>query len=162
MEKVATVPVLSKDAKDGIYLLIGCIDYRFQCELTTFMEARGLKNRYDQLTLPGSALAALNPNNEAWKEVFLEQLELVVRLHSISTIIILDHRDCGMYKTIYGKTYIQDGDQELELHTQSLKKLRSIIHNLYPEIEVELLLMNVDGSVEIIESAQKGSIVTNL
>jgi hypothetical protein len=62
----------------------------------------------------------------------------------------MDHRDCGAYKVILGEDFAKDAKKETVVHTTYLKKLSAAIKEKYPKMEVELLLMALDGKVDVI------------
>ena len=51
-------------------LLLTCMDFRLVNEIEAYMDARGLKDRYDHVVLAGASLGALNDRFPAWSEVF--------------------------------------------------------------------------------------------
>ena len=62
----------------------------------------------------------------------------------------MDHRDCGAYKTILGEDFATDPANETKVHTKYLGLLAAEIRKLHPDLAVETMLMNMDGSVEVI------------
>jgi hypothetical protein len=129
-------------------LLLNCMDYRLIDETERYMEGRGLRDKYDQVILAGAALGALTDKHPAWNQTFWEHLDLSMQLHQIHRVIVMDHRDCGGYKLILGEDFARDRAKETSIHADKLKQLRKQIHAKYPGLEVELLLMSLDGKVE--------------
>jgi hypothetical protein len=64
--------------------------------------------------------------------------------------MVLDHRDCGAYKVILGQDFAKDPAKETAIHATQLKQLRKMIQAKYPTLAVELLLMALNGKVEVI------------
>ena len=128
-------------------LLLNCMDYRLANDITRYMDARGLAEKYDQLILAGASLGALNDKYPAWNEVFWAHLDLAIQLHQIHKLIVIDHRDCGAYKLLLGEAAVKDPDTELKSHVKQLYALRSTVLTRYPHLEVELGLMSLDGTV---------------
>jgi len=62
----------------------------------------------------------------------------------------MDHRDCGAYKVILGEDFAKDPAKENKVHSEKLKELAKLIKKQHPKLEVELLLMSLDGKVESI------------
>ena len=60
----------------------------------------------------------------------------------------MDHRDCGAYKVLLGEDFSKDRAKETAVHAEKLRELRTRINAKHPKLEVELLLMNLDGTVE--------------
>ena len=75
---------------------------------------------------------------------------MAIQLHKIDKVIALDHRDCGAYKIILGEDFAKNRAKETAIHTKNLKELRRQINEKYPKLEVELLLMDLDGKIETI------------
>jgi hypothetical protein len=61
----------------------------------------------------------------------------------------MNHRDCGAYRTIHGEDFALDPANETQIHTKYLVKLTAKVVALYPDLAVETLLMNLDGTVEV-------------
>jgi len=112
------------------------------------MASRGLRAKYDHVVLAGAALGALTDKYPAWRTTFWEHLDVAIQLHQIRKVIVLDHRDCGAYKVILGEDFSKDRAKETAIHSDKLKELAQQIHGKYPRLEVELLLMSLDGKVE--------------
>jgi carbonic anhydrase len=129
-------------------LLLTCMDFRLIDKTEHYMAGRGLREEYDQVILAGAALGALTDKHAAWNRTFWEHLDLSIQLHHIHKVIVMDHRDCGAYKLILGEDFARDHARETAIHADKLKELRKQIHAKYPNLEVELLLMSLDGKVE--------------
>lgn len=128
-------------------LLLTCMDYRLDNEVTAYMDARGLRDKYDHVILAGASLGALNDKFPAWKDVFMTHIDLAVQLHEVHRVIILDHRDCGAYKLVLGEAAVKDPETELKSHVNQLYAVRSAILTKHPHMEVEIGLMGLDGKV---------------
>lgn len=132
-------------------LLLTCMDYRLIDDTERYMSERGLQNNYDQLILAGASLGAVTDSYPAWNQTFWEHLDISLQLHGIHTVILLDHRDCGAYKVILKEDFAAEPEREMTVHTEYLEKLTREIHEKYPQLLVETLLMNLEGEVEEIE-----------
>ncbi|MFZ5670155.1 MAG: carbonic anhydrase [Pseudomonadota bacterium] len=128
-------------------LLLTCMDYRLVNDVEAYMNARGLREKYDHIVLAGASLGALNDRFPAWSEVFWQHLDLAVELHHVHRVMILDHRDCGAYKMILGEAAVKDAESELKAHVKQLYAVRAAILGRHPEMEVEVGLMGLDGKV---------------
>jgi carbonic anhydrase len=131
-------------------LLLNCIDYRLTSDVTDYMTARGLKHAYDQIILAGASLGALTPTQPDWNATFWDHVDIAIQLHGIASVVVIDHRDCGAYKVILGEDFAADPARETEVHTQWLHALRDWIGAKHPDLQVELFLMALDGTVEAI------------
>ena len=129
-------------------LLLSCIDYRLPGKIARYMERRGLAANYDHIILAGASLGATNSLYPHWARSFWDHLDLAIKLHGIGRVIILDHRECGSYRVIFG-TNLSDDDEKTQ-HAKELHRLAREIRGTYPQLAVETLLMALDGSVETI------------
>ena len=132
-------------------LLLSCMDYRLVDKTEHYMVKRGLKDKFDHIILPGAALGATSDKYADWTKTFWEELELSIDLHHIQRIILLDHRDCGAYKQLLGEDFAQKPAEETKTHAAQLNKLQTMIHEKYAKLEVEMLLMSLNGTVEKID-----------
>jgi hypothetical protein len=64
--------------------------------------------------------------------------------------LFMDHCDCGMYKFVFGDAHTRDHAQERALHQLKLQQVKEKVLKQFPQLKVELLLMNLDGKVETI------------
>ena len=129
-------------------LVLNCMDYRLVDDVTSYMNARGMRDKYDQIALAGASIGVLTAEKSSWGETFWEHVELARELHGIKKIIVIDHRDCAACKAFVTPTCGQDPEAELKLHTVMLNRLAKEIRIREPGLDVELLLMNLDGTVE--------------
>jgi hypothetical protein len=128
-------------------LLLNCIDYRLVGRVTRYMTAHGLDQRYDQIVLAGAGLAAVHPAVPAWNQTFWDHVQIALDLHSISRVMVMNHRDCGAFQVLLGQDYGVDPQAETTVHAYYLDLLRQQLNTRYPQLGVELLLMSLDGSV---------------
>jgi carbonic anhydrase len=129
-------------------LLLSCMDYRLIDKTERYMSGRGLRNKYDHIILAGASLGALTDKYPAWNQTFWEHLQVAIQLHQIHKVILLDHRDCGAYKVILGEDFAKDRAKETTAHAEQLQELRKRIGAQYPTLEVETVLMSLDGKVD--------------
>ena len=129
-------------------LLLSCMDFRLMDDVERYMATRGLRDKYDHIVLAGAALGAVTDKYPAWNKTFWDHVGLAVDLHHIHKVIVMDHRDCGAYKVILGEDFAKDPAKEKKVHSEKLKELAKLIKKQHPKLEVELLLMSLDGKVE--------------
>lgn len=139
---------LARAAGQTEALLLSCMDYRLIDDTERYMSSRGLQNKYDHVILAGASLGAITDQYPAWNKTFWEHLDIAIQLHQIHKVIVLDHRDCGAYKVIFEEDFSQDRAKETAIHSGELKALRKQINEKHPKLDVELLLMSLDGKVE--------------
>jgi carbonic anhydrase len=131
-------------------LLLSCMDYRLIDATARYMAARGLKGKYDHVILAGASLGATTGKYVDWNKTFWEHLDTAIQLHGIHRVIVIDHRDCGAYKLILGEDLAGDRSKETTVHASTLRTLRDQINTKHRSLEVELLLMSLDGRVDVI------------
>lgn len=129
-------------------LLLSCMDYRLMEEIDHYMTIAGLTHHYDHIILAGASLGATNTKYPDWGKTFWEHLQVALDLHHIHKVMIMDHKDCGAYKVILGEDAVKTPDLEVKAHSTQLNSLKKQILTQYPKLEVEMLLMSLDGNVE--------------
>jgi hypothetical protein len=129
-------------------LVLNCMDYRLVNEVTFLLNEHRLANGYDQIVLAGATLGVATDKYPAWAQTFWDHLDLAIKLHGVKRVIAIDHRDCGAYKLALGKDFGQDPAAETEIHTKTMTDFRDLVKKKQPGVEVELLLMSLDGHVE--------------
>ncbi|HAS51819.1 MAG TPA: hypothetical protein DCS21_08805 [Gammaproteobacteria bacterium] len=131
-------------------LLLSCMDYRLIDDIAKYMDSRGLTDQYDHVILAGAALGALTKNFKDWNKTFWDHLKVSIDLHQINSVILMDHRDCGAYKVILKADFAKDALLEERVHGKHLRELAQAIRKRYPKLEIEMLLMNLDGTVQTV------------
>ena len=129
-------------------LLLTCMDYRLMHHVGSYMDGRKLTDKYDHVILAGASLGVLADKFPAWGKTFWDHLQVASDLHHIHKVMVIDHRDCGAYKLLLGEGHLASRDAETDAHKGQLVQLRQAINQSQPKLEVELLLMALDGSVE--------------
>jgi hypothetical protein len=143
------VPTLFAAGGAGVEaLVLSCMDFRLVNEVGFLLNEHGLVNKYDQVILAGATLGVATDKYPAWAETFWNHLDLAIKLHSIKRVIAVDHRDCGAYKLVFNKDYGKLPDEETQIHTKVMSDFRDLVRRKQPDIEVELLLMWLDGHVQ--------------
>ncbi|CAO3427746.1 carbonic anhydrase [Azospirillum doebereinerae] len=129
-------------------LLLSCMDYRLMGHVAGYMQSRNLLANYDHIVLAGASLGALTDKKPGWGEAFWDHVGVAKDLHHIKRLIVMDHRDCGAYKVFLGMDLKDDTAKEGDVHGQYLTRLKAMVKERHPDLEVELLLMGLDGQVE--------------
>jgi hypothetical protein len=141
----ATPGAASHDAEA---LLLSCMDFRLMDQVSAFMAREGLTHQYDHVILAGASLVPATDAFPEWNAAFWKHLELALQLHRIRRVVVLDHRDCGAYKLVLGPDVVRDRPTETQTHSRYLTQLRADIRAEYPTLRVDLLIMDLDGTVE--------------
>jgi hypothetical protein len=145
---VTSVPTLFAAGGNVEALVLSCMDFRLVNEVGFVLNEHGLVNKYDQMILAGATLGVATDKYPAWAETFWNHLDLAIKLHSIKRVIAVDHRDCGAYKLVFNKDYGKLPDEETQIHTKVMTDFRDLVKRKQPTVEVELLLMWLDGHVQ--------------
>jgi len=131
-------------------LLLSCMDYRLTDATERYMTGRGMRGKYDHVILAGASLGAVTTKFPDWGKTFFEHLDVAIQLHQIHQVMVLDHRDCGAYKTILGQDLAGNRAHETEVHAQQLHALKTEIKKRHQALDVELLIMALDGKVDTV------------
>jgi len=70
------------------------------------------------------------------------------RLHHIEKVVILDHQDCGAYASKIDPDLSKDPEREQQVHADYLNRAYQAIRQRYPELDVELYFVTINGSVK--------------
>jgi len=110
-------------------LVISCVDCRLLDDLVRFLDHDNLTNRYYHLTFAGAAIGLSDdapvyyPKCEPpkkhtcepmdfsqWKQMLYDHLELVLKLTKgeLTDVYIVEHMDCGAYRTFLDVDYYKD------------------------------------------------------
>ncbi len=137
-------------AAEGRYkaLLLTCIDPRLPRMTADWMSARGLAGQYSQFSFAGAAIGVVAPAFEQWRETFWQNLAASIQLHHVPQVIVLNHRDCGASRIAYGDAAVASRDAETATHRAVMDTFRQQLAQRHPGLGTELLLMDLDGSVE--------------
>jgi hypothetical protein len=148
-------PRIARAAGGCDALVLTCMDYRLIDEALNYFNGRGLKNKYDHIVLAGASAGALGKLGAEWSATFWKHVETAISLHHVSEIIVVDHRDCGAYKIVYGAEPIAHHGRETALHRTLLHQLRAEVGQRFPKLRTQLLLMALDGSVEDLSAVKE-------
>jgi len=132
-------------------LILTCMDYRFITLTAEYMREQGLTNKYYQLILAGASLGAVSPKVPAWNAAFWEQTAIAANdlmKENFRRVIIIDHRKCGAYELLLGPDCCTTRHDETEAHKRHLLELGAEIGRKYPQVSIDLLLMDMNGEIE--------------
>lgn len=132
-------------------LIIACSDYRFTDDLHRFLSDNNLLYGTDQLIMPGGIKSIAS--NSASRQVDLDRIALLWKLHHFKDIIFNSHEDCGAY----GGSEQFHGDHKLERrrHLQDMKAARLAIDELVSRLEEETGIEHIDISVVLVYARVK-------
>lgn len=125
--------------------LIRCMDFRLGSAIRDYMQSNGLYDDTDVISIAG---AAKDLNDQSMGDAVAGQIGLSAKLHSINTIILMNHTDCGGYG---GRSAFEGVDAEREHHLKELNAAKEKLTGEYPDVTIRLALADIrdDGSVNI-------------
>lgn len=147
------LPLSARAAGSVEALLLSCMDYRLVDDIVHYMDGRKLTNQYDHVILAGASLGALTDKKPEWGKAFWDHVQVAKDLHHIKKVMIMDHRDCGAYKVFLGADLAGDPAKETQVHGEQLRKLGALVKKNHPDLEVELMIMDLKGKVEPVSLA---------
>lgn len=110
-------------------LVIHCIDLRFQESIQKFLESKGAIGKFDRIAWPGTSKDL---------ETVLKAAEVSFRLHEPGKVVLIEHEDCGAYGE----------DNSESVHKEKAESLAGKLKELHPDVEVEIRMAMLDGSVK--------------
>jgi ribosomal protein L12E/L44/L45/RPP1/RPP2 len=139
-------------------LVLTCMDYRLIDDALRYFHGRGLTNKYDHIVLAGASAGALGKLGSDWASTFWKHVDTAIQLHHVRELIVVDHRDCGAFKIVYGADAIAERGRETNLHRTLLHKLRAEVGARHPTLRTQLLLMDLDGKVEDLSASAEAEV----
>ena len=121
---------MSTHTCDG--LVVACIDFRFQKYIKDWLEKNFQNKTYDYVGFAGSTKNL---------ETIMGKLDISVRLHQIKEVVLIHHEECEAY----------GAESTHDRHAEDLKKAKQIISTKYPDIQVSLFYIHLDGEFEEIK-----------
>ena len=140
------IPFKFKDVHHCEAVVLSCIDFRFWKETTEFVKNELNIKTFDFPSLPGSAKAINESNDETF--VF-GCISVPVELHHAEKIVIINHQDCGAYSG--SAKWSGDDEAEQKFHEKELKKAKEKILTKYPDKEIILIYAKLVDNKENIE-----------
>lgn len=113
-------------------VVVHCMDFRLQSHLKKWLEASLESNSFDLVSIAGGVYDLYD---------VIRQVDLAVRLHDVSKAILINHEDCGAYG-------LESTD---ERHETDLRHARDKLNRLFPQLQVELYYLGLDGTFESID-----------
>lgn len=138
--------VESDPSHEADILLLTCMDFRFLLTIAEKMKGK----KYDHVVLAGAALGVVGGSNH-WYKTFFDHLGLAIKLHSIHTVIVMEHRECGAYGPPPGFGLLPpkpDPEEERMVHCQQVEKLRNQIRDYDPELKFCSFLLDVPPTTQ--------------
>lgn len=113
-------------------VVVTCMDFRFQALLQDWLVKNQAIHSFDRVSIAGAVFDAF---------YVLRQIDVSVRLHHSSKVVLINHEECGAYG--------EAGTRERLVG--DLQAITAKINQLWPELQVVNLLAHKDGTIEEIK-----------
>ena len=123
-------------------MVLSCIDPRFQSKVYKYLKSKKLTGKYSSFTIAGAAIGVTNQKFKKWHSTFWENLKTSIKLHQISKLIVINHKDCGAAKIVNGKKKFSSSIED-KIHKQSFEKLRKTLRKKHPNLKVNFKTMKI-------------------
>ena len=123
-------------------MVLSCIDPRFQSKVYKYLKAKKLTGKYSSFTIAGAAIGVTNQKFKKWHSTFWENLKTSIKLHQISKLIVINHKDCGAAKIVNKKKKFSSSIED-KIHKQSFEKLRKTLRKKHPNLKVNFKTMKI-------------------
>lgn len=131
-------------------MLVKCIDPRFTTNTWAYMASRSWQNLYSQFNVAGGPIGVVAPVFKDWEKTYWDNLKITYDLHQVKRVVAITHRDCGAAVVAYGERIKSDRAFETTMHTEALRQFRGEVRKRYPDLGVELGIMDLSGAVEVV------------
>ena len=116
-------------------MVLSCIDPRFQDKVFKYLKNKKLTGKYSSFTIAGAAIGVTHKKFKKWHSTFWDNLETSIKLHKISKLIVINHKDCGAAKIANnGKKF--NSSIENKIHKQSFKNIKKKLNKKHPYLKV--------------------------
>ena len=123
-------------------MVLSCIDPRFQAKVFNHLKRKKLTGKYSAFTIAGAAIGVTNKKFKKWHSTFWDNLETSIKLHQISKLIVLNHKDCGAAK-IVNKEKKFNSLIENKIHKESFINLKKKLKKKHPNLKVSFKTLSM-------------------
>ena len=116
-------------------MVLSCIDPRFQPKVYKYLKNKKLIGKYSSFTIAGAGIGVTHNKFKKWHKTFWDNLDVSIKLHKISRLIVINHEDCGAAKIANNKKKF-NSLIERKIHNESFKNIKKIITKRYPYLKV--------------------------
>ena len=116
-------------------MVLSCIDPRFQAKVFNQLKRKKLTGKYSAFTIAGAAIGVTHKKFKKWHSTFWDNLDTSIKLHKISKLIVLNHKDCGAAKMV-NKEKKFNSLIENKIHKESFINLKKKLKKKYPNLKV--------------------------
>ena len=123
-------------------MVLSCIDPRFQPKIYNYLKKKKLTGKYSSFTIAGAGIGITHTKFKKWHSTFWENLNISIKLHKISKLIVINHKDCGVAKIVNEKKEF-NSLIENKIHKQSFRTIKKIINKKYPNLKVSFKILTL-------------------
>ena len=121
-------------------MVLSCIDPRFQSKVFNYLKKKKLTGKYSSFTIAGGGIGVTAKKFKKWHSTFWENLAASIKLHKITSLIVINHNDCGAAKIVNGKKKF-NLSVENTIHKESFIKIKKELKKKYPNLKVSFKIM---------------------
>ena len=121
-------------------MVLSCIDPRFQSKVFNYLKRKKLTGKYSCFTIAGGGIGVTANRFKKWHSTFWENLATSIKLHKITSLIVINHNDCGAAKIVNGKKKF-NLSVENKIHKESFIKIKKKLKKKYPNLKVSFKIM---------------------
>ena len=125
--------------------VITCMDFRLLKDAALHLVKRGYDVNYDQFVLAGVSLGYLQKKNPEWGKAMIQHIKISKALHHTKEIILIDHLDCGAYKTFMPNLKKED---EYKEHVKNLNCAENALKKEFSDMTVKKWILHLDGKLD--------------
>ncbi len=134
------------EAHEAKAFLVTCMDFRFINDEMSYMSEKGYSSNYDAFVLAGVSIGINQTQYPEWEKTLYEHIQISKNLHHIKKVILLDHLDCGAYKTFLPG--FKNEEEERALHVEQLKIAAEKIKKKFSDLKIVCKIMDTKRNVE--------------
>jgi carbonic anhydrase len=123
-------------------MVLSCIDPRFQAKVFNHLKRKKLTGKYSAFTIAGAAIGVTHKKFKKWHLTFWDNLETSIKLHKISKLIVLNHKDCGAAK-IANKKKQFNSLIENKIHKESFVNLKKKLKKKHLNLKVSFKTLSM-------------------
>ena len=123
-------------------MVLSCIDPRFQAKVFNHLKRKKLTGKYSAFTIAGAAIGVTHKKFKKWHSTFWDNLDTSIKLHKISKLIVLNHKDCGAAK-IANKKKQFNSLIENKIHKESFINLKKRLKKKHPNLKVSFKTLSI-------------------
>ena len=123
-------------------MVLSCIDPRFQTKVYNYLKNKKLIGKYSSFTIAGAGIGVTHNKFKRWHKTFWDNLNISIKLHKISKLIVINHEDCGAAKIANNKKKF-NSIIERKIHKESFKNIKKIITKKYPYLKVSCTTLSL-------------------